>query len=212
MDNNSTCQSTKSIPDWERIETDYRSGILSLREIAAKDGNVNHVAIKRRAEKLGWTRDLAQKIRSKAADLVTRATVTGDVTAKAAVTEREAVEAGAEAIARARMAHRSDISRGRALAISLLTELEAETSDIDLFRQLGDMLRNEDRNGQDKRNDLYQKIISSAGRIDSMKKLSDTFKTLIALDREAYGITAVQVDTNSRAPSGLGHFYGEPDL
>jgi hypothetical protein len=212
MDNNSTCQSTKSIPDWERIETDYRSGILSLREIAAKDGNVNHVAIKRRAEKLGWTRDLAQKIRSKADDLVTRATVTGDVTAKAAVTEREAVEAGAEAIARVRMAHRSDISRGRALAISLLTELEAETSDIDLFRQLGDMLRNEDRNGQDKRNDLYQKIISSAGRIDSMKKLSDTFKTLIALDREAYGITAVQVDTNSRAPSGLGHFYGEPDL
>lgn len=116
-------ETEKLMPDWERIEADYRSGILSLREIAAKDGNVNHVAIKRRAEKLGWTRDLAEKIKAKADDLVTKAAVTSSVTAKGTVTERQIVEAGAEAIANVRMSHRADISRNRSLVMSLLAEL-----------------------------------------------------------------------------------------
>jgi hypothetical protein len=37
-------------------------------------------------------------------------------------------------------------------------------------------------------------VISSVGRIDSMKKLSDTLKTLVGLEREAYGIAAAGED------------------
>ncbi|MNV92608.1 hypothetical protein D3C71_1872240 [compost metagenome] len=72
--------------------------------------------------------------------------------------------------------------------MSLLDELETETGDIDLFRELGDILRSEDDKGQDRRNDVYQKVISSAGRIDSMKKLAETLKNLVGIEREAYGI------------------------
>jgi len=43
-------------PDWERIEVAYRAGVLSLREIAALNPGVNHVAITRRAKKQGWIR------------------------------------------------------------------------------------------------------------------------------------------------------------
>ncbi|VFR32507.1 FIG00947692: hypothetical protein [plant metagenome] len=92
-------------------------------------------------------------------------------------------------IASIRMAHRGDIKRARTLCMSLLDELEAETGDIDLFRELGDILRCEDDKGQDKRNDVYQKVISSAGRIDSMKKLAETLKNLVGIEREAYGIS-----------------------
>jgi hypothetical protein len=47
-------QPKKAAPDWERIEADYRAGLLSVREIAAAHG-VSHTAIQKRAKsrKLG---------------------------------------------------------------------------------------------------------------------------------------------------------------
>ncbi|MBR7513521.1 hypothetical protein KC219_25515, partial [Mycobacterium tuberculosis] len=57
--------------------------------------------------------------------------------------------------------------------------------------ELGEILRSEDDKGQDKRNDVYRKVLSSAGRVDSMKKLADTLKVLIGLEREAYGLQDV---------------------
>lgn len=178
----------KAKPDWERIESDYRAGLLSVREIASSQG-VSHVAISKRAKKEGWVRDLAAKIKAKADALVTSRMVTRGVTSERAVTDRAVIEANAEVIASIRMAHRGDIKRARTLCMSLLDELEAETGDIDLFRELGDILRCEDDKGQDKRNDVYQKVISSAGRIDSMKKLAETLKNLVGIEREAYGIS-----------------------
>jgi hypothetical protein len=181
-------QPKKAAPDWERIEADYRAGILSLREIAAAHPGSNHVAIARKAKASGWTRDLSAKIKAKADELVTKRTVTADVTAKDPVSEREIIDSGAEAIARIRLAHRTDISRSRALAMSLLAELESVTGSIDLFQQLGEMLRSPDDKGIDKLNDLYMKVVSMSGRVSNMKQLSDTLKTLIGLEREAYGL------------------------
>jgi hypothetical protein len=76
--------------------------------------------------------------------------------------------------------------------MSLLEELESVTDNRDLFDELGEMLRSEDDKGQDKRNDLYNKVISMSGRVSNMKQLSDTLKTLIALEREAYGLATAQ--------------------
>ena len=45
----------KPAPDWERIEFDYRAGLLSSREIASA-GGVSHTAINKRAKRLGWAR------------------------------------------------------------------------------------------------------------------------------------------------------------
>lgn len=59
--------SQKAAPDWERIEADYRAGLLSVREIAASNG-VSHVAIGKRAKRDGWERDLQAKIKAKADD------------------------------------------------------------------------------------------------------------------------------------------------
>lgn len=184
-------QEKKAAPDWERIEADYRAGILSVREIAASQG-ITDTAIRKRAKRDGWQRDLAKRIQDKADALVRTAEVRTQVRTESAIPERELVEANAEAIARIRMAHRSDIARSRKLAMSLLEELEIETGDLDLFRELGEILRSDDDKGQDRRNDLYNKVISSAGRIDSMKKLSETMKTLVGLEREAYGLVEAQ--------------------
>lgn len=181
-------QAEKTAPDWERIEADYRAGVLSVREIASAHG-VSHTAINKRASRDGWERDLSAKIKAKAEALVSKAEVSSEVSTKKAETDRVIVEANAEAIARVRLSHRSDISRSRRLAMALLEELEVATGNIELFQELGDFLRSDDDKGADKRNDVYQRVISSVGRIDSMKKLSDTLKTLVGLEREAYGIT-----------------------
>jgi hypothetical protein len=182
-------QTEKVAPDWERIEADYRAGVLSVREIATAHG-VSHTAINKRASKDGWVRDLSAKIKAKAESLVSKAEVSIEVSKQKAETDRAIVDANAEAIARVRLAHRKDIARSRTLAMSLLEELEVATGNIALFEELGTFLRNDDEKSQDKRNDLYQRVISSVGRIDSMKKLSDTLKTLVGLEREAYGFEA----------------------
>lgn len=184
-------QSEKSAPDWERIEANYRAGLLSVREIAASQG-ISHTAIQKKAKAEGWERDLGAKIRAKADQLVAKREVATQVATEKLETERGIVEANAEVIAQVRLNHRSDIARARKLCMSLLAEIEVETDNLDLFEELGELLRADDDKGQDKRNDAYRRVISGASRIDSMKKLADALKVLVGLEREAYGIEGDQ--------------------
>ena len=188
-----------SKPDWEAIETAYRTGSQSVREIAAQFG-ISHAAISKRAKKESWDRDLQARIQAKADALVTKREVTKKVTTEKLVTERQIVEANAEVIANVRMDHRSDIRRARTLTNSLLAELESECSDVDALNQLGELLRREDDKGMDKLNDLYHKIISLPGRVKAMKDLADSLKNLIALERQAYNLD--DPDAGKQSPIG----------
>lgn len=178
-------------PDWEAIERAYRAGVLSVREIASAH-EVSHTAINKRAKREGWDRDLKAKIKAKADALVSMREVSTEVSSKQAETEREIIELNAEVIANIRMAHRGDISRSRRLTNKLLDELEGLTDNRDLFEELGELMRNPDDNGQDKRNDLYNKIIDLPGRTKTMKELAETLKTLVALERQAYDLDVKQ--------------------
>ena len=177
----------RNAPDWERIEADYRAGLMSLREIAKPHG-ITETAIRKRAKRDGWERDLGAKIRARAEAKLHRKEFVPLSEPAYRVSEREIIEANAERIAQVRGEHRADITRARALALQMLAELESVTGSLEDFEQLGEVLRNPDDRGQDKRNELYQKVISSAGRVDSLKKLAETLKTLISLEREAYGL------------------------
>ncbi|WP_447867249.1 hypothetical protein [Rahnella bonaserana] len=177
--------------DWESIERDYRAGLLSVREIAAENG-VSHVAIGKRAKRDGWERDLSAKIKAKAEALVTSRGVTTEVTVETQKTERQIIEANAEVIANVRLSHRKDITRSRNVVLKLLDELESQTDNRDLFDELGEIMRTEDDKGQDKRNDLYMKVISLPSRTKTMKDLSDSLKTLVGLERQAYGLDGEQ--------------------
>lgn len=46
-----------SKPDWEGIETAYRAGVMSLREIASQH-SISHVSINKRAKKKGGERPI----------------------------------------------------------------------------------------------------------------------------------------------------------
>lgn len=187
----------KQGPDWERIEIDYRAGLLSLREIAARDGNVTEAAIRKRAKKHGWERDLGARIQARADALLVRGLA---VRAR----EPEIVEVNAQVIAQVRAEHRSNIGRGRALVTTLLSELEAESGDPALFAQLGEMLRAPDERGTDRLNDVYLKIISLPSRIEGVRKLTEALKNLIALEREAWDIRPAADPSGPGAPGAGG--------
>lgn len=176
--------------DWERVETLYRAGVLSLREIAAQCGGCNEASIRKRAKRDGWERDLSAKIHAKADALVRKAEVRSAARADSAASERLIIEANAERIAQVRGEHRADIARLRALALRLLAECEAEAADPAVFAELGEILRRPDDNQQDRLNDAYMKAISLPQRIKGVKELAETLRVLVTMEREAYGIVA----------------------
>lgn len=83
--------------------------------------------------------------------------------------------------------------------MQLLGELEETTGNKDLFEQLGELLYAPDKNGVDKLNEIYQKVIALPSRIKGMKDLADTLKTLVGLERQAFGIDD---NANGNAPNG----------
>ena len=174
-------------PDWEAIESAYRAGLLSLREIAAQH-SISEGAIRKRAKRDDWTRDLAAKIKSRADDLVRKQEVRRQVRTEGNLSERVLIEATAETIARVRMEHRGDITRARRLANMLFDELEVETSSVADFEKLGELMYSPDDKGQDKLNEIYHKVISLPSRVKSVKELIESLKNLVGLERQAYNI------------------------
>jgi hypothetical protein len=169
--------------DWEAIEPAWRAGIKSVMQIAddyyqATGQTISHTAINKHFKALGVPRDLSAKIRAKAEAMVSASIVSGIVSTETTATSQ-----------------RRDIQRARSLAMSLLSELEATTDNAELFQELGLMLRSEDKQGNDRRNDLYHKVISLSGRVTNVKQLSDTLKTLVGLERQAFNMNEDGADS-----------------
>lgn len=183
----------KTTPDWEAIESAYRAGVMSLREIASQHG-ISEGAIRKRGKRDDWPRDLNAKVKERADDLVRKAEVRKQVRTETVLSERVLIEATAEVIATVRMQHRGDIRRARTLANALFDELEAECADVESLRNLGELMLSPDENGRDRLNELYQAIISMPERVKSMKALSETLKNLIGLERQAYSMDEGEKD------------------
>lgn len=179
--------------DWERIEYDYRAGILSVREISEARG-VSHTAVNKKAKQLGWERDLKAKIKAKADALVSKAEVSKEVSSRRVATEKETVDSNAKLLADVRMGHRKDISRFRGLANKMLDELEGVTDGQAEIKELIKTLKDgelEDGEAMSATLELAARVSSLPSRSKVMKEISDTLKTLINLERDAYDIVTV---------------------
>ncbi|WP_183129858.1 hypothetical protein [Proteus mirabilis] len=189
-------------PDWEAIESAYRAGVMSIREIASQY-EITHQAISKRAKKEGWERDLKAKVKARAENLVAKREVVSLVATEKAISERQLIEANAEVIANVRMEHRGDIRRARELTNNLFDELSAECADVPALRKLGELMFSPDDNGRDKLNEIYHSIISLPERVKSAKALSETLKNLVGLERQAYGLDDVQPNKTASQLSEL---------
>jgi len=158
---------TRTKVDWEALEPHYRAGVRSLKEIGA-EFSVSDAAIIKHAKKFAWTRNLAAKIQAKADEKVSAALVSAEVSGQKKLTEANRIEAESDNQARVRLSHRTDISRAKNLVSKLFAEVENATV----------------VEGQEPPSE----ILTIPQRVDCVRKLTDSTKTLIALEREAWGI------------------------
>ncbi|SFO21713.1 hypothetical protein SAMN05216386_2972 [Nitrosospira briensis] len=172
--------------DWEAIQNDYRAGIKSLRIMASEYG-ISHVSIKKRADKEGWSKDLVAKIKVATQARLNRAMVNSMVNTERQISEKTLVEVAAETQKNVILNHRRVISRIRAIFLSLLAELETLTNHKHLLEELGEVMNKGDLD-QDRLNQLYNQVIELPMRVAAAKKLVDILKTLVSLEREAFGI------------------------
>ncbi|HGY2265175.1 hypothetical protein [Morganella morganii] len=189
-------------PDWEAIESAYRAGVMSLREIASQH-DISEGAIRKRAKRDDWSRDLNAKIKAKSDDMVRKQEVRRQVRTETSLSERVLIEATAEVITNVRMEHRGDIRRARELANVLFDELSSECADVAALEKLGELMIEPDENGRDKLNELYHAVISLPERVKSAKALSETLKNLIGLERQAYGLDDMQPNKTASQLSDL---------
>lgn len=178
---------TRKVIDWESVEIQYRAGVRSLKDIG-REFDVSDAAIVKRAKRDGWSRDLRAKIQAKADAKVSEALVSARVSAQTKSRERDVIEANASVIADALLLQREDVRRGRTLVMSLFEELEHETAHRDLYQRLGELMQSPDDAGVDKLNELYRKVISLPQRIDGVRKLSESLRIQIELERKVLNI------------------------
>ena len=176
-------------PDWAQIEADYRAGVKVLRQIAGEHG-LTEGAIRKRAKKEAWERDLAAKIREKAGALVRKDAVRNQVRKEQAVTETEIVSANAEVLANAMRRHQVGLVKAWDVVDMLMSELQHQTVNQDMYEQLGEVLYSPDKNGVDKLNEIYRKALSLPSRAGTAKQLLDAIKVAITLEREVLNITS----------------------
>lgn len=186
--------------DWDRIEPDWRAGVKSVQQMAdeyteATGISVTRGGINKHFKELGVERDLAAKVQSKAKAIVSAAMVSGKVSTETTATDSQIINASAMSVATVRIAHRNDISSSRALVQRMLAEIELQTDSPELFDRLAklvmdapDVETKDEAAARKLLQDSFYKVIGLSGRVDNVKKLVDAMKTLVGLERQAFGI------------------------
>jgi hypothetical protein len=186
----------KPATDYDRIEPDWRAGVKSPAQIAAEYRDATGVAITRQAivkhfKARGIPRDLAAKIRSAADAKVAASAVARGVAGatRGGASDTEIVDANAEQMLVVRLAHRRDIAKHRGLAQSMMDELEQQTGNMGMFEAIKDALaEGASQEAKAILRDAWQRAMSLGGRVRIMGDLATTLRTLIALEREAFGL------------------------
>lgn len=181
--------------DWDAMSQDWRGGFKSVLQLSTEYG-VSRAAIIKHWAKEGIERDLSVKIRAEAESKVTRDAVTREVTPEAKVSERQIVDSNAEMMANVIRSHHKSLGRLDTVIKLLFDRLEAELSGTELFDQLGELMAAPDEKGQDKLNELYRKVIALPSHTDTAKKLAETLKTKIELERKVFKIEDQPADSS----------------
>jgi hypothetical protein len=168
----------KAATDWEAVEREYRAGQLSVREIG-RLYSVSHTAINKKAKALGWTQNLAERVREEVSNRLVASEVS---TANA----KEAVDAAASRAVDVIRSHRHDIATGRDMIATLLSELsEATKNRHEIEEAIEDETADDDG---PKRRNMMLKAVALPSRAAVMLSLSGAMRHLIGLERQAFNL------------------------
>lgn len=176
--------------DWDRIEVEYRANKLSNRELSKKFGP-SESAIRHRAKKEGWQRDLAKEVQSRTKEKLIR-----DGSLAPDLNDEEVVEEIASRNANVVETHRRDIVQARSISGMLMGELYDSTKDRVLLQDVVDGIAQDDEWDAQRRN-IVERAISLPQRAAVMRDLANSMKTLQGLERTAHGIDGKEDDRDA---------------
>ena len=189
----------RKAPHWEAIELQFRTGVLTLREIAKQYG-ITEGAIRKRAKRDSWERDLAARVQEKVRTELVRNSVRAENPARQE-TEKEIVAQAAATIVQIVREHRRDIKRGRSLYDILFGQLtdaigarEAIEGLIHEETAVADDAPGYERAAAASRRAAMLKAVSLRQHITSLKDLSLVLKNLIPLEPEAFNVAGEEPD------------------
>lgn len=178
--------------DWIAIEKHYRAGIRSLRSIADEYG-ITEAAIRKRAKRDAWTRNLEERIQLKAQEKVRKALVRTPGTQLTRETETRTIEDYSTVVSSVDLRQRDDVELAMNSTRGLLMEL-VQLSRPDFKEMLEEIADAFDESGPgpnggwktDKANELYRYIISLAGRVKIAKDIAASHGTYIPMQRKMF--------------------------
>lgn len=190
--------------DWELIEKEFRLGQSTLRQMAATHG-VQPSAISRKAKKDGWVQDKSAEVKA-LSDAQLLLSNTHKATEKATPTAVD-IEVAATVRTNVVLAHRTDAQRARSLTMKLLQEVEVQTDGQELLEQLAELVHGKpdpdasaaEEARQRRRMEAFERAISLSGRTKTIKDLIDSMQKLVAIEREAFGISDGPSDDDAKA-------------
>lgn len=175
--------SDKPIAHWPTIEADYRAGVKSVRQIAREHG-LSEAAIRKRANRESWARDLNAAIQAKADELVRNEAVRTEVRNANRIPDKDVIDANANAIYRVQIAHRAGLTRLSALRDAQLVELEIAAKPVG--KATADQAVAESQEAPTQ--------MALSARVGLLKQLTEIDEKLRKGEREAYGIDKIQPD------------------
>ena len=191
----------KHTADWERIEAQYRTGGMSVSEIAREHG-ITEGAIRKRAKRDSWARDLSARVRARAETLVRNELVRNEVRASGETpTERVAIEVEAQVIARLDTKMRAGVVGAFDASQLAVDESAALFAHVEDLKRLGELMDDPDSDG--KLNEIYRKVISVGSRTDTLKKALEAMKIAVGMGREVFNIGQTSGDDQISALKAL---------
>jgi len=188
-------------PDWRVIEIDYRAGIKALRQIASENG-ITEAAIRKRAKRDDWTRDLSERIQAKAVELVRKEEVRTVRTVRnsevrkcnSANHEAEMVKICSNGMANVILKHRDLSERIVNFGTQLLTLADDEILDIEkkarTFKTIVDSIDCAARLqrqawGMDAKGGGHNALELAGNKSDAIATLSSTIDRLVAAQQNS---------------------------
>ncbi len=174
-------KSTRSNCDRERVEADYRAGLLSVREIG-RIHNISDKAIRNWAKEFGWERDLSAKVNEKVrAELVRSESAPADLQ-----TEQAIIDEAAATVVSVVRGHRKKIKRGSELVDALMGQLsDALKSRPELESDIEIETANDKSH---ERKNRMKKAVSLEKHAQIATSLAQAAKIWIGLERQAFNI------------------------
>lgn len=193
-----TEESQKRYIDWETIEKHYRAGFRSLRDIG-NDHGITEAAIRKRAKRDGWTRNLEEKIQQKAQEKVRKELLRTNSSQLSNSTEKLIVEEFSDVVSIVDLKQRKDVECALDISRTLMGELMllSEPSFGRMLAELGEEFDQGTPARPDKKLLLYNYIISLEGRLKMLKELAAAHGTYIPIQRKIFKLDSQEEKKDS---------------